>query len=293
MFDKNSSSIGLQEAGLGGLVLDADGVTEANRRAEIAAWLCRQPTVLDFLKDSVRVVLKRALYPRPGLFWPVCCMLHRRWFFNNDYDLLVDGFPRSANTFVVSAFRASSRGIKLLCHRHIPTYVIHACRIGKPVCLLIREPEAAIASWAIYSRVSLDFAINMYINYYESLVLYRDDALVVSFEQAVHRFPNVVRALNQKFGSDFSIPVYDETFERKVLERVRTFPWAADPLTVSLPTRERSRLLAVVHERLQAPRYRDRLERAAELYRHFLLATHAVEFADAKTAIISPRPAGH
>ncbi|MEW6059376.1 MAG: hypothetical protein AB1551_04425, partial [Actinomycetota bacterium] len=60
-------------------------------------------------------------------------------------DLVIEGYPRSANTLAVSAISAAQPGpIRIAHHLHAPGHVIAAIRRGVPVLVLVREPEEAV-----------------------------------------------------------------------------------------------------------------------------------------------------
>lgn len=216
-----------------------------------------------------RRALKRQLWSHPRLFWPAGLILQKRWLFDRNYDVLIDGFSRSANTYGSVALRLCYPHGVVICHRHMPVYVIQALRDRKPVCLLIREPRAAIASWIIYSGWDFDTAIDDYIAYYEPLMAYRDKLLVVEFNQVTREFPAVVQALNHKYGLNCIVPVQDDVFIERIYEGVRGFDWARNPMTISLPSPERKRLLEQVQVLLRRERFASQLLRAQQLYEFF------------------------
>lgn len=223
----------------------------------------------DRIYSAFRTGFKRQLWPHPRLYAPFGFWQQRRWLFRKDYDILVDGFSRSANTFASVALGLCAPGAVVLCHRHMPVYIIQALRDRKPVCLLIREPRAAIASWIIYSGWDFTTAIEDYISYYEPLVKYRDACVIAEFQQVTQQFPEVVMTLNRRYSLDYQIPSFDEAFKERVYEGVGEFGWARDPMTISLPSAERERLLVEVHRLLDGKRFAARLAHAQALYALF------------------------
>src|SRR5918999_5771267 len=70
--------------------------------------------------------------------------------FERDTEIVIEGFPRSANSFAVAAFaRAQGRKPKIAHHVHAPAQVIAAARAGIPAIVLIRNPEEAVLEYVI------------------------------------------------------------------------------------------------------------------------------------------------
>ena len=84
-------------------------------------------------------------YPRAYLF-----LARRRYgsrVLGPDTDIVIEGFPRSANTFAVTAFElAQERPVTVAHHLHAAAHVVRAAQAGVPVIVLVRAPEDAIAS---------------------------------------------------------------------------------------------------------------------------------------------------
>src|SRR5438105_4275553 len=85
------------------------------------------------------------------LFWRDPALY--RWFgvvrhdcdcLQNGFDVWMGGFPRSANTFAVAAFKLANPTVQLATHFHVPPFIIHGLRCGKPGFFLIRQPEEAV-----------------------------------------------------------------------------------------------------------------------------------------------------
>jgi hypothetical protein len=62
-------------------------------------------------------------------------------------DIVIDGYPRSANSFAVGAFRhAQSTPVKIGYHLHVPAQIVRSCELCIPTILLIRHPVDTIVS---------------------------------------------------------------------------------------------------------------------------------------------------
>ncbi len=121
-------------------------------------------------------------------------------------ELVIDGYTRSATTFAVYAFQlAQVKPVRLAHHLHAPAQLIQAARTGVPTLLLIREPEGALLSQVIREPdVDLRDALVAYCRFYESLLPYQDSFVVGEFEEITNDFGQVIRRINERFGTNFA-----------------------------------------------------------------------------------------
>ena len=74
---------------------------------------------------------------------------YRRKIVTPETDIVIEGFPRSANSFSVKAFKhANGDEYKIATHLHAYPQVIMGVRYKVPTLVLVREPFACIASYA-------------------------------------------------------------------------------------------------------------------------------------------------
>lgn len=89
-----------------------------------------------------------------------------------DADLVVEGPPRSANSFTVRMLHrifGSSSGFRVAHHSHSPDNIWAGAGYGIPVVVLARGPENAIASYCIWSGRAPREAALRYARFYEGL----------------------------------------------------------------------------------------------------------------------------
>lgn len=121
------------------------------------------------------------------------------------HDILIDGFPRSANTYSVAAFSYSNPGSIISSHLHTPLSIMTAVRIGVPSLVLIREPIAAVSSLLTFKPgVSARTALRQYVHMYETLLPVRDEVVIGHFEIVTSHFGSLIEELNSRFGTDFN-----------------------------------------------------------------------------------------
>lgn len=82
---------------------------------------------------------------------------HNRPFSNRivgaSTELVVEGFPRSANSFTARFFRRNNDGIVIATHSHSPTEIIVAAKRTLPIIVLLRNPKDAILSFVVFDII--------------------------------------------------------------------------------------------------------------------------------------------
>lgn len=120
--------------------------------------------------------------------------------------LVIDGFPRSANGFASYALRMLlGDRARMSTLTHVPDTIIRASRLDRPCVLLIREPDAVVASLLTYDpRHTPASAFTAYARYYERLAPVASRVVVADFELATRDLPELVRRLNARYGTTIS-----------------------------------------------------------------------------------------
>jgi hypothetical protein len=118
--------------------------------------------------------------------------------------LWIDGYPRSANTFASEAFKLANPTVRVASHHHIPTFIIRWLQVGKPGIFMLRKPEDAVVSWAIYWNGCLEECLDYYLDYHRVLRPYAGRLFVAPFETTVSQFGRVIEQFNRKFGTQYA-----------------------------------------------------------------------------------------
>jgi hypothetical protein len=143
-----------------------------------------------------------------------------------DKQLVIEGFPRSGNTFARRAFiMAQNEGFdqtRIACHLHVPAQVILAARWQIPTLVPIRRPRDAVLSFVIRDPISVDQALRYYVSFYETVEKYRDAYVLGLFEEITEDFGQVIKHINDKFGTTFSLFRHDEENVSKVFAGMET-----------------------------------------------------------------------
>ena len=165
-------------------------------------------------------------------------------------EIVIEGYPRSGNTFAVVAFRqAQGREIKMAHHLHAAAQIKRAVRLDVPAIVLIREPSEAILSLVVRDpHASMPWAFHSYIRFYSAIVPYLEKTVVAPFATVTSDFASIIRMVNARYGTAFKefVPTED------ALDSVRqTVEWMGQldsmktgldyRLGVALPSEQRRR----------------------------------------------------
>jgi hypothetical protein len=123
-------------------------------------------------------------------------------------DLVIEGYPRSANSFLEAYIKVLSEDkLQLSHHSHSRSVVLRAVKIRKPVLVLVRHPvEAAVSYFEESGKLSSPWVLlREYVIFYKQLEHWADRVLFCSFETATRKPEVIIPAVNAKFGTDFSL----------------------------------------------------------------------------------------
>ena len=158
--------------------------------------------------DRARHHLRRPLARQPYL-WDATMLARadkRRTLAVPRTSLVIEGFPRSGNTFSVAAFMvANGANHHIGRHLHGAPHVLRAARIGLPTVVLIREPRGAVLSYLIRrDTLSPDDALLEYLDFYRTALRVRGQFVVGLFDQVVSDFGSITDQVNRHFGTSFT-----------------------------------------------------------------------------------------
>ena len=178
-------------------------------------------------KYPVVTTLKKGFQTYGGKYPAVFFTFHRltrhnpRGAVTSETQLVIEGFQRSANAFAVEAFRqAQDEEVRVAHNLHVPAQVIRAARWQVPTLVLIRRPKDAIISLVIRDRISVDLALRYYLSFYKTVEKYRDAYVLGTFEEVTQNYGEVIRRVNEKFGTTFSLFRHKEQNVSKVFARI-------------------------------------------------------------------------
>ena len=120
-------------------------------------------------------------------------------------DMVVEGYPRSGNSFLVSWIARANPSVRIASHMHSAAHVRAALRRDVPVVVVVREPEAALASAAVYNpRLPLDLHIERYHRFHTAVIDVVDDVIISPFAVTTGQPARVVEALRARTGLELA-----------------------------------------------------------------------------------------
>jgi hypothetical protein len=222
--------------------------------------------------DAVTLGGTNRLASHPRLYLAVARRRYGDRVLGPGTDIVIEGFPRSANTFAVTAFQmAQPEPVTVAHHLHAVAHVARAVELGVPVILLVRRPDDAVAS-VLARKPSLgpgDVAA-AYAAFHEGVLRHLDGCVVAEFGDVTTDFGTVVARVNARFGTSFAEFEHTEENERRCFELIegenrRRAAGAVVEATVARPSSERARSKSETRaeiDRALTPALRERVDRA-------------------------------
>jgi hypothetical protein len=190
--------------------------------------------------------------------------------------LVIEGFPRSGNTFSVAAFQiANGRQPHLGRHLHGAPHLLRAKRLGVPAIALVREPAAAVPSYLIRrAGLHAEDALIEYLDFYRTAWPARDAFVVGLFEDVTTDFGSVIERVNQRFATTFARfepTPENETAAFELVEEMNRSECRGEVVEthVGRPSAEREAQKAEIANSLQRPRAARLLGQAQELFQEY------------------------
>ena len=194
---------------------------------------------------------------------------------NQNTQIVIEGFPRSANTFSVVVFRMTQTDeVNIAHHLHVPAQIIKGAQLKIPIIVLIRPPKDTVISLIIREpKWTIELALKAYINFYKTIEEFDDYYIVASFEQVTQDYGSVIRRLNEKFGTNFVAYTPQENEVNKIIERMKNnaAKRKATDLQISLPTEAKKPQQEILKREIENERYKKSLTIASNIYEKFIL----------------------
>lgn len=164
-------------------------------------------------RHKIYLPLRELLYTTATGFRLATAIIGRpNGFVNADAALVVEGFMRSANTFVEAALVLSQgESFKFSHHGHHFIHVKEALRRNKPCVVLFRKPEQVITSLVDFGTPDdIGQICAQYTSYYRRVLRLRNSILLVEFNEVTSDFGAVVERINNRFGMALRVPKKNE-----------------------------------------------------------------------------------
>jgi hypothetical protein len=175
-----------------------------------------------FVFRRARYRLRQYCARRPALFFPLYAVnpLNRSRMIGRQTRIVIEGFPRSANTFAVAALLEANPGLgerAIAHHLHAQAQVLRAVARDVPALVLIRRPADAVRSLVVrHPFIRVEEALRDYARFYRDLLPHRARFVIADFDEVTGGFAAVVRRLNEKFGLALQAPGADAASMQRV-----------------------------------------------------------------------------
>jgi hypothetical protein len=184
----------------------------ASIRYRVASWLLDAPV-------TSRMV--RRLDPK----------LRRIGRVDHKTGLVIEGFPRSANSYARVAFQLANPGIEVCSHTHSYRTVTRAVALDIPAIVLIRDPEQVVASSLQYQDgVPPSLVIKQYRKFHQHVARIPPDRLVLGdYEEVIRDFGSIIARCNAVLGTGFDPYQPSPESEAKIRDVLRVWEGGAIP----------------------------------------------------------------
>jgi hypothetical protein len=197
--------------------------------------------------------------------------------------LVIEGFPRSGNTFaffaVKHAERLAGREVAVASHVHTPSQVRLAVGERFPTLVVIRRPVDVVTSLLIAApHVSVTSALREYIHHHRILLPLRDRYVTGTFDQVTTDFGEVTERINARFGTAFARFEPTEEHTQAVFDAIeenhRVLHGGTENV-VPRPSAMRRAEKEWLLDQLAAPRYEGLLADAEDVYLEYQKAAES------------------
>jgi hypothetical protein len=221
---------------------------------------------------------KTLIAEHPSIAIPLSRLRGHGQLVDENADLVVEAFVRSALSYFVAGFRLAQEPepVNVAHHTHSPSALIDGIRHRKPTLLIVRAPEEAVLSYVVKTAdVSVRAALQGYIRFHRPLLPYGGELAVATFDDVTSELGTVIRRVNTRFGTTFKEYVRTDENEARIRDEIdadwktRARTDAERERAVPRPSAARDRLKDRMSERLNDPSLRRTLQRAGRLYRTF------------------------
>ena len=174
-----------------------------------------------------------------------------------DNDIVIDGFPRSANTYFVSFFElAQGRPLSIGHHLHESWQFRFAERHNIPCVVLIREPLDAVCSAILRDpRANAETSLKNYIRLYQNILSNRQCSVIAPFEVIINDSNQIIAQVNKVYGTDFqTLPKEKLDLVAKAVKRKDQNDFGSknlDPMRIAAPSKEKRSAGLLMREKVK------------------------------------------
>jgi hypothetical protein len=123
---------------------------------------------------------------------------------NDNTDICVDGFPRSANSYTTYFVKVANKKLNVAHHTHSPINIKLALKKDVPMLILIRKPLPAISSLILkmetdknlHFTLFIEYAFIRYKTYYNYVIKNHSNIIILNFEEFTKKPSLILKELD-------------------------------------------------------------------------------------------------
>jgi len=171
----------------------------------------------------IKTLIKNIISNYPNLYYFLIRFKYsKKKFFNltpnEKTELVIEGYPRSGNTFFVTALKyTQKRKLNLAHHLHNIAQIKHGLENKIPVVILLREPKEAVKSLILrenYQNQTL--LLKNYFFFYKFVKKNKKQILIFKFETIIKNFDKCIKKINKTFNMNYAIKKLNNNDIKKI-----------------------------------------------------------------------------
>lgn len=182
-------------------------------------------TLITWLRNR-RFRVRQYTARHPWLFYTLYQLSpgNRKLMVTRHTRITIEGYPRSANTYAVYAFKHVNdmQWNKIGHHLHVQAQILRSIKYKIPVILLIRHPQEAVRSLVVrHDFIAVDEALEDYYRFYNDLYPLKEGFVVAEFNRVINHYGEIINQLNQRFNICFNhFPDQDDDVKEAVMNEI-------------------------------------------------------------------------
>jgi hypothetical protein len=143
----------------------------------------------------------------------------------DETEIVIEGFPRSGNTFAVFAFVDAQEGdVRVASHIHHLAPLRIAISRGLPLLVVCREPVDCLSSYLVAGpHARPGGVLREYIHHHSGVWDLRSGMVLATFDQVTNDLGSVIDRVNARFGTDFARFEHDPEAVERVFRRIDAY----------------------------------------------------------------------